>query len=1102
MTLLTDADQRHQALDPTGSFIVRAPAGSGKTGLLIQRFLTLLARVDEPEEVIAITFTIKAADEMRSRVLEALESESGVGDDYQQHIALLAAAVRRRDSQRGWGLLMQPNRLRILTIDALCLWLVRQMVWVSRAGAELRPADEPRRLYLKAARNLFAALSTERNEWAVAVGEALAQLDNDVPRFERLLVEMLGCRDQWLRYLSPLSGEDELVRAGFEQALERACQDMIARFEDAIPDELQHTLATIDEKLAMRETGKSSPVQYRHRWQRLASVLLTQKGEPRRRFTRKDGLDDDPPLKQDLTDAAAALTSWPDACRRLVELRALPPPAYDDAQWRRLRVLADVLKRAVAELWLVFAESGEVDFIELASRAGLALGDAQGPTDLALALDYRIMHLLVDEFQDTSLSQIELLEKLLAGWQPGDGRTLFLVGDPMQSIYRFREADVGLYLQVRDHGLGGVNLQPLTLQTNFRSRPEVVDWINDQFPVMLPAVEQVSSGAVAYSPSVSSRSSSDEAGVTVHALVADDGSAEAECVTTLIRDILAANPEASVAVLVRARLHLASILPALRACKIAYRGVNLDALATMPVVQDLLALTRALAYPADRVAWLSVLRAPWCGLGLGELTVIASFTGDGCIAACFDDEAVHERLQPPERGRLRRLAKIMAHALRRRGRCSWRTLIEQTWFALGGPAVAGENALTDAGVFFGLIESIELETSSLDIERLTQAVSEKYSSAVEDEARVEIMTLHNAKGLEFDHVIVPGLERSTRTEGKRVIEWTARTGAYGQRDFVLSPMHAKHDSKEPVYQLVRRLEAEKIKHETARLLYVVSTRARESLHLIGNAKRTGDGLSKPWPDSLLAPLWPLLASEFETVAQAPESPVGVIRHDSLHAERWRVPAHWQSSITPRYAPGTEAAHTETALEFDWAGASARHIGTVVHQMLCRMADDDATAWAVGQLADWLPRWRAVLASLGVSRAALDGAAQRVQAALWAVMEDQRGRWLLYGPHAQSASELPLSGAVDGKPVNGVLDRTFIDQQGVRWIVDYKTGTHAGSDLDAFMDREQLRYQPQLERYAVLLSGLEQVETRLALYFPLHRGWREWAPGEPPPLVRT
>jgi ATP-dependent helicase/nuclease subunit A len=124
-----------------------------------------------------------------------------------------------------------------------------------------------------------------------------------------------------------------------------------------------------------------------------------------------------------------------------------------------------------------------------------ALGEPEEPTDLALSLDYQIRHLLVDEFQDTSVSQFSLLEKLTAGWQRGDGRTIFVVGDPMQSIYRFREAEVGLFLKACGDGIGAIPLELVRLSANFRSDKGIVDWVNATFPSVLPTEEEITTGA-------------------------------------------------------------------------------------------------------------------------------------------------------------------------------------------------------------------------------------------------------------------------------------------------------------------------------------------------------------------------------------------------------------------------------------------------------------------------------------------------------------------------------------------------------------------------------------------------------------------------------
>src|SRR5690606_24630771 len=273
---------------------------------------------------------------------------------------------------------------------------------------------------------------------------------------------------------------------------------------------------------------------------------------------------------------------------------------YTDAQWRVLEAINGLLPHAVVCLQEQFRDRGEVDFAELAIRARQALGGDDDPTDLAMRLACQVRHLLVDEFQDTSHSQIDLLLRLVRGWQPGDGRTLFLVGDPMQSIYQFREAEVGHFLAVRDHGLGDLELTSLRLAANFRSQAGIVEWVNRAFggdahaPGIFPARDDIATGAIAFEPSEAIHPALDGAAVCVHAFAQQARDEEGARVVELVREALADTENRSTAILVRGRAHLAHILPRLRAQGIAFRAVELDALETEPVVQDLLALARAL----------------------------------------------------------------------------------------------------------------------------------------------------------------------------------------------------------------------------------------------------------------------------------------------------------------------------------------------------------------------------------------------------------------------------------------------------------------------------------------------------------------------------
>jgi ATP-dependent exoDNAse (exonuclease V) beta subunit len=185
----------------------------------------------------------------------------------------------------------------------------------------------------------------------------------------------------------------------------------------------------------------------------------------------------------------------------------------------------------------------------------------------------------------------------------------------------------------------------------------------------------------------------------------------------------------------------------------------------------------------------------------------------------------------------------------------------------------------------------------------------------------------------------------------------------------------------------------------------------------------------------------------------------------------------------------------TPVEFDWASETARHVGTVVHRELQRLAGEDAGLPAGGELRGLVQRYVAELAELGVPHDRRQAAAERALDAVRRTIDDERGRWLLRTPHRDAHAEFGLTGVVGRDVVSVIIDRTFVDAAGVRWIIDYKTSTHEGAALDEFLDRERERYRPQLERYAALLRALGDEPIRLGLYFPLLSAWREWpAPG--------
>ena len=414
-------------------------------------------------------------------------------------------------------------------------------------------------------------------------------------------------------------------------------------------------------------------------WAGLAEALLTQQGQ----FRKPTGINNRIGFTAKSTEKLAfcelleQLSHSASLARALHAARALPLPRYEAADWQVLESLLQVLVRAASELELLFAQTRQTDYAGLAAAALRGLGDeAQGITDLGLYLDQRIQHILVDEFQDTNWSQLHLLEKLTAGWETDDGRSLFLVGDPMQSIYRFREAEVGLFIRCRDHGIGLVALEYARLERNFRSRSEIVHWVNDHLGPIFPEHEDISAGAVAYAPSEPARAE----GGAVELQAWADATAEAEGVAALVSNAIASQgPEYKIAVLVKARSHLQALLAALGEHEIPFRAVKLDPLLSQMVIQDLLAITRVILLPSDVSAWLAMLRAPTCGLTLQQLHALA---GDG--RSLFAADAL-QRLDPDGRERADKVFSAIADAQSQWRRRSIAELVAGVWTRLGGP---------------------------------------------------------------------------------------------------------------------------------------------------------------------------------------------------------------------------------------------------------------------------------------------------------------------------------------------------------------------------------------------------------------------------------
>lgn len=1058
MPMITDLAQRELATDVSRSVIVQAPAGSGKTTLLVERYLKLLAIADAPEEILAITFTIKAAAEMRTRVLNAMRN----GDS-------AATAALERSRELDWKLLEQPRRLKIQTIDSFAMSLARQLPLQSGFNPNTRLIEAADDLYAEAADRVLLRLY--RNDpFTEEIADFLQQCGNEQTRARRLLADMLSKRDQWLGVVSTVMKTYQEARQSVPQMLASGSlalnEDVIRAFADATTQAERDALVSLA-RFAATKLGIShgdEAAMYRF----LGEILTTQKGSFRKQVTKREGFPaQDKPQKAELMNLLAGLQDR-GLEAEIGNLRYLPEPP-DDTVLDDLINACICLTLAAIELNTIFAQQQVSDFTELLLTAQGALGDSEQPTDLALALDHRINHLLIDEFQDTSVSQYRLFEQLLEGWMPGDGNTFFAVGDPMQSIYRFRDADVGLFYRAATLGFAGIQLESVSLESNFRSTPSLVDWCNRTFKAVLGDIQDAVLGAIRFSPSSAALEQSDKAlSPAVSTTLSDSQALQCRQIADTIDNLLNDGSESSVAILVRSRGQLTPLLGELRSRGVSWHANDIDSLADRSVVRDLLAICRLFENHDDRLALFTVLRAPWCGLLLPDLEALAAV--DNVLVA---DAADIPALSADGSHRLQRLQQVWRRCGRLIDEVPPRLLIEAFWLQMGGAdAYTDPSLLVHADRFLQLLDTHC--PSVIDSATLELAADGLFATDV-TRSRLQIMTIHKAKGLEFDHVIVPFLERATRSTEAALLLWRALP------DGLL--LGLKGDNG--IYHWLDREDKAREQHERERLFYVASTRARESLHLFATP---GD---KPNSRSLLALIWSQLSEEIEAGRLDITTEQPVVSQPDLFTDPVAPEPQMRSRVPVNYAwhPPVELTHLnsrETSRNDGDDGLSAQAevaLGIIVHRELEILAAQplpDPELWATERRSNWQRQAQ----TLGIDEALLPELLDTIATQLKGVLADETGRWLLQA-RDDAHAELPLSylSAEDKANVQHiVLDRTFREADR-RWLIDYKTAIPKPDvDTEAFVREEVTRYRGQLRRYsdAAELAFAEPVQ--VAVYF--------------------
>lgn len=1090
------------ASDPRSSAWVKANAGAGKTYVLAQRVLRLLLAGTDPSRLLCITYTKAAASEMANRVFDWLagwvvaddgslaaeiEKVTGRGPTPEEALRarrLFAAAVET------------PGGLKIQTIHAFCERLLQQFPFEASVTAGFTVLDE------RAAAELLATARAEVLTRAGADGRietalfALAARLSD-SALAGLTADLVGRRGDLLDWLQGSADlEDALDRLGIALGVppgeteERLVAEMlegpvIPRSEWAAVAAWMREGSSSDRKCGDR-LAEAAATPGPAALEAYLGVFLTREGGARKSVVTKTLAAGEPDLSARLEaerDRLAALMPRLTAARLHDLNRALF--TFADAVIQRYQSLK--------------ALRGLLDFDDLVERTAMLLSRTDAAWVL-YKLDGGIDHILVDEAQDTSPRQWEIVDRMAGEFFAGDSarrsdRTIFAVGDVKQSIYSFQGAEPARFAAMRRRferaaTAAGKPFSPVPLQLSFRSTPAILAAVDrvfasepaatglvfadDREAVIHEAVRRGEPGLVEIWPVVEPEPL---APVTPWDAPLDAERAESPAsrlagrIARTIRGWLdreerieatgePIRPGDVMILLARRKPFAEPMIRALKAQGIPVAGADRLVLTDHIAVMDLAAVGRFALMPEDDLTLAVLLKSPLIGLDEDALMRLAAGRR-GSLWRALDEAAEADA----------GLARIRARLADWRSRAGFQRPYEFYARILGADrgreafdARLGAEAFEAIDEFLNLALAYErAETPSLPgfLAWLEAAPTEIKRDMDKGREEVRVMTVHGAKGLEAPIVFLPDCARAT---GGRGVGPLFRFGEEPGAPLVWAPSKAEDCAASAKL----RAEAERARsEETNRLLYVAMTRARDRLYVAGFRTSDRKNSAPVWHDLISTALDPLL-SDVETpdgpvrrmlgdgeAAPAAPAPAAAASREALPA--WlREPAPPEAAARASLAPSRLAEHGPTGTRAGSRdGAAARRRGTVVHRLLEGLPD--------------IPE---------PERAAAAGRALRVLAPDWTqATRDEVARDVLailadpvfapvFAPGGRAEVAIAGPGGPDGARMIGQVDRLLVGPDEVL-IVDYKTDRAVPNGPEDVPEA----YRAQLGAYRALSASL-------------------------------
>jgi ATP-dependent helicase/nuclease subunit A len=837
-----DADARAFACDPSNNVVLEASAGTGKTSVLVTRYVNLLMRGVDPANILALTFTRKAAAEMRDRIVRQLRQ---------------AAAQSLFDRARWAAIRDRLPEIQISTIDAFCLSLLREFPLEADLDPGFGMADEtevPRLVdqSLDASLAIFVALAKREPDFALV----LAQLGLNRTRegLAYLVQRRLVAWDVLDRFLargpSDLTAETVCLRA-VDSLLDLSLTEPF--LADGPVHHPRYLLLAQDlRRLTAFQTA--DPAAIRGLVNRVAAHFLTKDGKLR-------ATDRIHPYKtDDYASAEARKRHCGEVMRLAPQVERIVRAYARDLNVVLARGIRRMFSIALAQYRRALDERSLLDFSDVLQRAVDLLARMDEFAQSRYRLEGRYHHVLVDEFQDTSRKQWELISLLVKAWAEGLGvaaqPSIFIVGDRKQSIYRFRDADVAVLQDagVFIDGLRAESNARRSITRSFRAVPELLAFVNDlfgevgqhakrpddfkyddddRFPPPLAAASDASFGAARPVLGVSVGPDPETCAAAVAreiARILDEDSVRDKQTGVMRR----ATP-GDVGILFRSRASHREFEAALEARRIpayVYKGLGFfDA----DEIKDLSALIRYLANPSSNLRAAAFLRSRFVRLSDPALAQLAPRLASALTAA--DAPEAMAVLRDDDRAALELARRDVPTWIARVDRIPPADLIERVLsecayaYELAGPrhAQARENVKKMRGLM-RRIQNRGYATLGRIADHLDSLTAGDESNAViEALDAVNLMTVHASKGLEFPIVFVVNIAKGASGFPRPV--------RVGGDDVSVGPFVSDMDEQERIRE----------REETKRLLYVALTRARDRLY-VGSVIK--DGVFKCGPGSL------------------------------------------------------------------------------------------------------------------------------------------------------------------------------------------------------------------------------------------------------------